>query len=496
MRSPHLGLTLAAAAVLLLSLAIGAPGRDLFPPPDGPEYFDAAVNLSVRGEHAIHLAGTLQPPRYPPGFSLLMLPFLHVGSEPLQAPFLTNACAAFGVLLLLFASLWRRGLHVAAGLAPLLLVTTPAFVILARSPMAEMTSMLFVTAAVLLLAGFVRTHRLAAGAAGAGLLALAVGIRLANVMLLPAVLVAALAGRRGRRAAILGGAFAVGLLPLLLYHHAVFGSVFATGYGRWVPERAGLGAFGFEYLLPNLRCLLRELLQCEWRTTLASEYGLGSYFGPVLPVLLLLCVWLRPPRPPLRAMAIALCAQPLAMLFYFYTDARFFLQLLPIAVAFVAVRIAALLETGRWPAFAIAALLPLHLLGIPGVGAVADVPALLWRGAPPAPQHTLLQRLADEPPGLLLCTFSPPYAHAVLGDAWTVAPAEDAHEYRFNPAVFVHGAEQRRTQMLAAHRDGRPIYLVALGGLDALLQQLPGPAGEGWQVLQRQQQGGVARLRR
>lgn len=268
MPSRLLGLALAVAACLLLYLALGRPGRDLFPPPDGPEYFAGAVNLAAHGDYAIHLAGTLQPPRYPPGFSILMRPFLPLGSEPLAAPFLANATAAFAVLLLLFAHLWRRGQHVAAGLAPLLLVTTPAFVILARSPMAETTSMLFVTAAALALVGYLRTQRLAA--------------------------------------------------------------------------------------------------------VLAAE----------------------------------------------------------------------LLAGRRWPAVVTAELLPPHL----------------------------------------------------LGDPWLVAPATDDHDYRHNPAAFAYGPEQRQAQVVAAMHEGRPIYAVAVDDLEALLAQLPKPAGHVWQALHRQKQAGVARL--
>ena len=363
--------------------------------------------------------------------------------------------------------------------------------------------MTLTTAALLLLWRYAAGAGLALGVGAALLLGLAMNVRVGNVLLAPAAVLAWLArpgmppGRlAGHGAALLLAALA-GALPVLLYQAAEFGSPFRTGYGVWVPSRAAfLQAFELDSVLPNLRYLLRELLQLEWKTTTASHYGHGSYFGPAIVVLVALLAGARPPSRTTRWLAIAALGYALAMLCYFFQDARFFAPLLPVAAAFAATRAIDVLRSGRgWLRASVAILLALHVLGVPGSRCLADGPRY-WLEPPPieAPHYESLSRLRGAEPGLLLTTGSPPLAHARLGSDWTVCPATDDHDYRFHPEFFRFDATRRSEQLRTAHAAGVPIYLLADAGFAELCRAIELPADTAWFQLSGNGDAGIARL--
>ncbi|MEM7202276.1 MAG: hypothetical protein AAF628_18545 [Planctomycetota bacterium] len=507
MRATWLGwlLTGLAAATVWLAVLRHPPGatRDLFPSPDAPEYVAGAVRLHQQGDFAILVAGERLPSRYPPGYSAVLVPWLAAGVEPIDAPRRANAVLAALLLAIVHAALWLRGRPAAAGLATLLLATTPAFVVLARAPLSDLASTVLTTPALFLLWRYAAGARLAFGVGAALLLGLAINVRVGNVLFAPAAMLAWVAhtGANTHRAATRGTALLLatiaGAAPVLLYQARELGNPFRTGYEVWIPGRATfLQAFDPDNVEPNLRYLLRELLQLEWRTTIASEYGYGSYFGPAVVLLVALLVIVRPPSRTTRWLAIAAVGYAAAMLCYFFRDARFFVPLLPGAVAFAATRAIDVLGTGRrWLRAATATLLILHVLGVPGSGCIADVPRYLV--APPpanAPRHDLLAKLRRVDPGLLLVTFNPPHAHAMLSDAWTVAPANDDHDYRFHPAFFRYGAAERRRQVRATFAAGRPVYLLADERFDEWCRTIEVPEGTAWYRLSGDSDAGIARL--
>lgn len=499
------GAVLGCVAVVVWWFAVArhAPGvgRDLFPSPDGPEYFAGAVQLHASGDYSIQVAGRAFPPRYPPGFSAVLVPFLGVVEAPIDAPFAANKTIAAVLLGLLFAAGWRAGRPLAAGLATLLVATTPMFVVLARSPMADLAGTLLAAIAVGAAFRYGLGGSLRFGAVAAVGFGLGAVVRTSSVLLLPVLAVAWLTHgeRRPRRlaahAAVLAVAALAGATPLLLYCHATFGSVFASGYAVWVPDVAAFGdAFDIRHVVANAKGLGRELLQAEWETTLARQYGHGSYFGPALVGLALIAAVCARPRGRSLLLSLAAAGYGAAMLCYFFSDVRFFAPLLPLVAVFVANRIVAV----RHPCLrvAVAVLLACHVFGVPGSGAVADMPRYLGE-APPrvAPRYDLLQALRAQRPGLVLCTFNAPYAYAVLGGSWTVAPANDDHDYRYHPAYFRYGASERREQVERALAAGEPVYLVADADFAARCADAV-PAGWHWRVLAGGEGSGIATLAR
>jgi hypothetical protein len=487
---------LAAAALLVPQIGY-QPDPMLFPAPDGPEYLAGAIGMATSGDYSLPIAGERLPPRYPPGYSALLVPALWLGCPASHVAFATNGVAALLLLALVVGACWRRE-PVAGSLAALLLATTPAFAILVRSPMADLWSMLAVTAAVLALLAYGRgSCRAIVGMLGSGLLGLAICLRLGNALFAPLLLFAwwARPQRNWRDAGGFLLAFALGIAPQLVWSWHCFGHPLQSGYGFWLPDRQGFGdAFAFANVWPNLRQLLRELLQLEWKSTLASHYGHGSYFGPALVVGIALAAWWRPPRGASAALACGLVAYALLMLGYFFPDARFWLPLLPAAVLLLSARATAAWRTGGVARAISVGVLALHVSGVPGSQRFADAPWTFAAGAGALAQPydtraaTWLDALRRAPPGLLLCSCNPALAGAWLGSTWTVAPAQDDHDYRFHPAVFRYDAARRAADIERMLGAGRPVYLLA----EFAFAQLTAAADLDWRVLHREGDGGVA----
>ena len=432
-----------------------------------------------------------------------MAPLIFAGVEPVLTPFVISFLAALGLLGLMWVGVRAREGWTAAGLAMLLLATTPGFLVLARAPMADLSSCCWVVASMLALVRFYKTGKLTWGVIGALLLGLASCFRLGNVFFVPVMVIAWFIARRRLERPTVGGlsmalAFALGVAPQLLYQWRTFGHPLATGYGFWLPElSAFLDAFGSGNLVNNLRYLARDALQLEWKTTVATYYGDGSYFGPASLCLLgVSCVWGLRGRAA-RLFALCIAAYAVAMLFYFFQDARFYAPLFPLAAMFVAAQTCRIMRSGSRPLKKVViALAMMHVLGIPGSTSVAALPQLvLDRSREPALRYDLVVRLRSEPPGLVLSTFSQPYVHALLGKAWTVSPAVPGHEYGRRPDMFRYEDADRTRQVLAFRSRKLPIYVIADKELQDVLTQLSVPKDTRWRILASgKQRGGVAHL--
>lgn len=512
---PFAGAVLALVGLLVFHLSVIAVapaqtvGKAAAPWPDGAEYLDAAVSLAHEGTYRIHLAGESHPPRYPFGYSLLIAGAIAAGVEPEAAPHRVNQIAGLGLLGLVAWPLWRRGRHLESGLAILLLATLPAFIILCRSPLSEISSTLLIVGSLWLLAAYAGGGPVRRGAAGAALLGLTACFRLSNVLLL-AFLPAAAAARHGlrwrrpatREAAILGTAAAAGLLPLLAYNVATFGDLLASGYGYWAPYWDARRAFDSRFLSNNLFYYWRELSEQESTFTTAHLFGHGSYFGPAFAALALgspLALRARPRRWPFAAAGLLYAG---AMGFYFFTDARLLFPLMVVAIPVAAIVCVDLWRRPRRRALALATscLCAAAVLGWPGAGGRSNTLELLRPAsdARPAAAYQVmrqLRRLHDPDPGLILTELPPPYAHAVLPAGVDVAPLFDDHLFRFNPRVFVYGRDQRRRQIAGALAAGRSVWAVTHARSILDVADGPAPAGYVWEIVARDRGGGgIARL--
>ena len=113
---------------------------DLDPYPDAVEYFAQANSILKEGAPTIQIGYDKLPSRYPPGYPLLMLPWLKLlPHNEILAPFRTNE--TIGLLLLIsgFVFYVAIGRPLAGGLAALLLATQPAFITFSRSSISDLS---------------------------------------------------------------------------------------------------------------------------------------------------------------------------------------------------------------------------------------------------------------------------------------------------------------------------------------------------------------------
>src|SRR5258707_6503274 len=97
---------------------------DLGPYPDAVEYFAQADSMLKHGVPAIQIGYDKLPSRYPPGYPILILPWLKLLQDnEILAPFRTNETIGFSLLIGGFVFYVRIGRPLAGGLATLLLAT-------------------------------------------------------------------------------------------------------------------------------------------------------------------------------------------------------------------------------------------------------------------------------------------------------------------------------------------------------------------------------------
>jgi hypothetical protein len=235
----------ASFAVVTTALVVGvvltAEPRtlDQQPFPDSHEYADAARHLAAGEGYLTTVHDNLaQPPRYPPGFSLLLVPFAAFGGT--YPGSILGATRWLGVVYVLgaAAAAWLVGGPIAAGFAAALVGTAPFAIESASLVMADA----LVTAITVLVAGLLQRRTLPP-AAVAALLTGGLGLlRLSALAAVPALVLSLPTGLFRRTAAYL----LPGIVALAVFQWATFGSPLRTGYDYWLPS---LSLFGADYAL-------------------------------------------------------------------------------------------------------------------------------------------------------------------------------------------------------------------------------------------------------
>lgn len=507
-------LLLLAGCVYFYLTVAGSPSaviveRALHPWPDGAEYLDAAVSLVRDGTYSIHVAGEAHPPRYPFGHSSLIAAALWMGAEPAEAAYRVNQVA--GGLLLAFLALmfWCRGHRLEGGLAVVLLATLPAFVVLCRSPLSEITSTLLTVLAIWLLYIFSQGAPISRGIAGGFLLGFGLCFRASSIFLFVFVLAAILA-RRGLRAkpvaidlVTLGTCFGLGSLPAFIYNFATFGNPLQTGYGYWIPFWNAARAFDTKFVIPNLIYYWRELSQSEEVFTTASIYGLGqgSYLTPTFVVLAVLALFVLRHRQ-IRYFALAGVIYQGMMTFYFFKDARLAFPVLVLSVPLIARGLAEVWHRRRKMEVTVAMLLLVAtLLGWPNSeGQAESITFLVKIEKRNAVSETEIlghfEALNPLESKVILTDMVPPYVHALSPVETIVAPLNHAHSYRYHPEVFRYGAKERARLVTNALGSGQTVWAIMLRqDIFSISSVYTAPDGYAWEIVtQLSPTSGIARL--
>jgi hypothetical protein len=224
-------------AALPLIVAKPTPLRDQ-PFPDSQEYADAARQLAHGNGYSTYIhGGRAKPPRYPPGYSVALLPFSKWGPAYPRGAELGAKTILLALLVTVWGTAWLLGGPIAAGLAAGLATASPFFLSMSHLVLSDPLAAMLVVLSVALITRPAMTRTAAAGA----LVGASVVVRLANVVTLVG-LVVVLPRLRPRLAAVV--AALPFLVALLVYQWATFGQPLKTGYDYYLP---GLRTFAPHY---------------------------------------------------------------------------------------------------------------------------------------------------------------------------------------------------------------------------------------------------------
>ena len=261
---------------------------DLGPYPDGVEYFAQANSILKEGAPTIQIGYDKLPSRYPPGYPVLMIPWLRfLPHNGILAPFRTNQ--TIGLLLLVgsFVFYFAIGRPLAGGLAVLLVATQPAFVTFSRSSMSDLSGgAVIVLAFALVYLGLAWRRRwliyLAAIVLGLSLCIRPQLLFMAPLLIAMALFPANVSWTRWFMHCCLAlVVFAVAASPYFILNTLEFGHPLKTGYEFWLPALADKqAAFSFHNVPSQVSIIWSEITASWDQFRVANLFGTGTYVVP------------------------------------------------------------------------------------------------------------------------------------------------------------------------------------------------------------------------
>lgn len=295
---PWIVLAIVTPLIVSMIIVIPAVPFDRQPFPDSQEYAEGANNLvhglgytTTAQDQPTHPRG-YNPPRYPPGYSLILAPFALVGRYPDNVQFGAKAVTALLVLVCAWAALDLGGPWAAVWVV--LLVGLSPFVVFSAKMV--LSDALGAALAVVLLPLIRRGRRRSIYVAGL-LAGFGVVVRLSAIVVLGGLLIA-VTGRDRVRALL---AAIPPIAGLGIYQWITFGAPWRTGYDYWLP---GLQSFGLSYVVrsggPGDGALFPDLLQgslVRWSCKPCGTDAVMHSLPPVLfyPLILLGALWVFSP---------------------------------------------------------------------------------------------------------------------------------------------------------------------------------------------------------
>src|SRR6266508_3390485 len=452
---------------------------DLGPHPDATEYFAQAKALGRNAWPYIQIGYDKLPSRYPPGYPVLMLPWLKLlpGGDVVLAPFRTNQTLGLLLLLAVFAFYAYLAMPLTGGFAALLLATLPGFFTFCRSSLSEVTASLLIVLAFMFAYLGVKEERRWKIYLSAILLGLSLNVRLQSLFFAPVLLAMAVFPKRGMRlrwllhCAALPIVFVLAASPALAFNTIQFHSPLKTGYDFWAPY------FSMKHLLFCLRYIPRNALMLWNQATVqphgydaANIFGTGTSFVPAFIILtctgffLIRLSWFVG-----CAFLAALSSFTASLCYLFGRDGRFYLPvlILLVAVAVLPVAWAANNRVARKRVLAAVAVFILFAgacLGYPsrtgyntsGIDRLQAWDAVHFTTPPRQSVQFVAQRhfarLLKRQPGIVLSDIDPVFLNALLPHSFVAAPIDGDHHYKWSYtwrydrpqalALDEHGLEQ------------------------------------------------------
>jgi 4-amino-4-deoxy-L-arabinose transferase-like glycosyltransferase len=474
---------------------------DLDPTPDAVEYFAGAVSLYQRGNYAIRIGDQDLPPRYPPGYSLAMLPFIGLlGENAILAPFRVNQLLGLVLIIALFCYFYRSRRPLLAAVAVAVLVTLPGFILFARSSMSELLGAALILAAYYCCVRGLRDRNLLFFPVAGFTLGAAALVRYQLLLFSPLLLSVFFVGGFSKSRRLLtfllsGLSLTLVVIPMMLYNWVEFGSPALTGYDFWVPDQAAAGrAFGLRFLATQLHLLWEEFSLTVRGSRAAYVFGLGYYYSPAF---LLLCglaiVWsIRTEKHRILLLPAALFVG--GMLFYFWEDPRLYFAAAILAVPLIALFLGAVFG-GRptmtplgWR-LALVCLLVCALAGFPSRGGFpySQTWALLGmdRLGARSPKYELVQSWRDhfgQASSLVISSMNPAYVSSLLGPGSIAVPQDQNNEYSLGRRIR-YGKQSAMQAIGDAIGEARRVYYLTPdpSSEETVRALLPPPEGFDWE---------------
>lgn len=478
---------------------------DLGPYTDAVEYFAQANSILKEGAPTIQIGYDKLPSRYPPGYPILMIPWLRfLPHNGILAPFRTNQTVGLLLLIGSFALYFTIRWPLRGGLATLLLATQPAFVSFSRSSMSDVSgAAAAVLAFVLVYIGLRRAHRWPIYCA-AIVLGLSVCIRTQLFFFAPLLIAMALfpAGDSWPRwlmhCCLAIVVFAVAASPYFILNSLEFGHPLKTGYDFWVPGWAESTRLFSLHNVPAQLAMLRSEITASWSEfRVANLFGTGTYIVPPFALLALLgLAFVRVNRFTVSAF-LGWASYFIATLTYAFVDGRFylplFLLLVPLAILPAEWAISNALKLRfSLSTVAVLAVLLLTCLGYPSQSGFKPKKrrfqawdALQYaKSKGVSPQYEAQKKLAfsfRDAPGIVLSDAESPYLNVLLPKPFVAAPVDDKHYYCYS-LLFHYGKAEAIRFVTGGLDHGIPVYALFVPSehLDQDVERLPQIQGYTW----------------
>jgi 4-amino-4-deoxy-L-arabinose transferase-like glycosyltransferase len=479
---------------------------DLYPYPDAVEYFGQANSILKDGAPTIQIGYDKLPSRYPPGYPILMIPWLKVLPERdiILAPFRTNQTIGLLLLLGCFALYFRIGRPLAGGLAALLLATQPAFVTYSRSSMSDLSSAAAAVLAFALVYFGLASRRRWPIYCAAVVLGVSLCIRPQLLFFAPLLISMALFPVFRSRAkwllhcVLVILTFALAASPYFILNTFEFGHPLKTGYDFWVPWFTEKQMPFCVHSVPHQLAMIWSEVTASWdQFRVANLFGTGTY---VVPTFVLLSVLGLPFLQFRRFEISALLAGTVffvATATYRVVDARFYLPILFLLAALAVLPTEWAVGEALKMRFSISTLgvLMIFLLTCIGYPSQSGFEpqrnrSQAWdalhyangKGASPRyeAQNEFLCTFRHAP-GIVLSDVEPPYLNALLPKSFVAAPIDDHHNYCFSD--LWHYGKVQATRLVQSGLDhATPVYALLVPSIDddQAVQRLPAIQGYRW----------------
>jgi len=478
---------------------------DLGPYPDGVEYFAQAKSILKGGAPTIQIGYDKLPSRYPPGYPVLMIPWLRfLSHNGILAPFRTNQ--TIGLLLLAgsFVLYFAIGRPLAGGLAALLLATQPAFVTFSRSSMSDLSGGAAVMLAfALVYLGLCRSRRwliyLAAVVLGLSLCIRPQLLFMAPLLIAMALFPAKVSWTRWFiHCCLVLAVFAVATSPYFILNSLELGDPLKSGYEFWVPELADKQAAFSLHNVPSQVAMVWSEIMSSWdQFRVANLFGTGTYVVPgFISLSLLGLAFVRMRRFEASAF-LAASVYFVVIVTFAYGDGRFWIPIFFLLIALAVLPAEWAVGEALKMRFSISTLgvLTIFMLTCVGFPSQSDFKpkrnrSQAWgalhyadrKGTSPRyeAQKEFL-RIFRHAPGIVLSDIESPYLNVLLPKPFVAAPIDDHHYYCFS-RLWHYGKVEAIRIVQSGLDNTRPVYALLVPSInsDQDVQRLPSIQGYSW----------------